>query len=231
MPLPVLPSKLVWERVRVEFDFSDQLEFNETISSWFVQAFPQSGVDPFSNDLIATRRFLDGAKAFQWIIGGVPGVVYRLTGTAVTSLGRVCKLEKTLAVLPNSQVIPPLFGVTYTTTPYPIEDIQNINYESLLIGSLFLTPPQDIIDYTSIPLSGSLRSPLATYSYTEAFNYSSMPTGGALTTPLISYSMRPEGFDYIAIPLAGSIKVVLVSYSMLPEGFNYSSIPVSGSLT
>ena len=107
MPLPVLPSKLVWERVRVEFNFADQLEFNETITSWNVEVFVNSGTDPAPKDMIATRRFQDGARLFQWVIGGIPGNIYRLVNTAVGSSGKIYKLEKVIAIVPGLFVFPP----------------------------------------------------------------------------------------------------------------------------
>lgn len=234
MPLPVLPSKLVWERVRVEFDFSDQLEFNEAISSWIVEVSVQTGEDSNPDDLIATRRFLDGNKVYQWIINGLPGVVYRLTATVIGSSSKTYKLEKTLAILPCQEVAPPLFGITYTTTLYPLQVIESLDAVVYMIGGALDTPPRitESMDIVVDLLGGELKTPVVFYSMLpEALDILPALTGGDLRTPLVSYSIQPEALDIVAVVLNGTLKLVLVSYlNYIPEAFNVSAEMTGGSL-
>lgn len=233
MPLPVLPSKLVWERISVEFDYSGEFQLNESITTWEVSVSVQTGDDLNPEDMLATRRALNGLKVYQWIINGIPGVVYNLKGVAVSSLGRTYKLERTLAVLPCSQVIPPLFGVVYTTTVYPDELLESLDFNVTILSGATETPPADYLDFSVSILSGSLREPLITYTWPpEGLNNLAVPVSGSLVTPLITYSSWPaEGLNNIAVPTNGTLVQILITYSNWPaEGLNNLALPTGGSL-
>ena len=232
MPLPVLPSKLVWERIRVEFDFSAEMGLQETISFWKVVVSVKSGEDPAPDGMIATRRFLDGQRVYQWIIGGVPGIIYLLTATVIGSSGREYKLERVLAVVPSDYVYPPLFGVVYTTTVYPAEVLETLNFNVATLPSTTETPPNDHIDFNVAILNGSLREPLIMYTWPpEGLNNLALPINGSLVTPLIAYTWPPEGLNNLAVPTNGTLAQILITYSNWPnEGLNNLAVPTGGSL-
>ncbi len=233
MPLPTLPSKLVWERVRLEFDFTLDMEFLESILSWEVTVVVQVGVDSAPQNMLASRRFLDGQRVFQWFIQGLPGVIYRLTASAVGSTGKVYKLERTLAVLPCPQVFPPLFGVVYTTTIYPVEIIEALSSNGLVTSGLMFNTITEALDSVGLLTSGSLVTPLVTYIIPpEALNSVGILTSGSLVTPLVSTSMLPEALDSIGVINSGSLQVILVSYTNYPaEALDSNGVITGGSLT
>ncbi|MBT9145967.1 MAG: hypothetical protein DDT42_01846 [candidate division WS2 bacterium] len=225
-------SKLVAERIRIEFNFLSKLGLGETITSWRVEVSVQSGLDPSPNNLIAPRRFLEGPIAFQWIKDGLPGVIYRLVAIATGSTGRVYKLERVLAVLPSLQAFPPLFGTLFTSTLYPINHIDNIVSSGVPLKTWLLTPPVGFLTSTGIPLSGVLATPFVSILIRPlAFNSFGVPISGNLATPLVSYSIRPEALNSSGIPISGTLATILISYSIRPEALNSSGIPISGTLT
>jgi hypothetical protein len=233
MPLPTLPSKLVWERIRVEFNFSSELLLNETITAWEVTVAVQTGDDPSPDDMLTTRRFLLGPVASQWIIQGLPGVVYRLIGTAVGSTGKTYKLEKTLAVLPCEQAIPPLFGVAYTTPLYPVDVLDELLVYNQIINGYEWVPPLDAMDVSILIVDGLLREPLASYSIpVEQLDVGNVILSGDLRAPLVSYNWPVEQLNPQVVVLSGNIRVALIQYTNWPvEQLNVQVLITGGSLT
>jgi hypothetical protein len=228
MPLPTLPSKLVWERVKVDFNFSSELLFNEAITSWEVTVAVQTGEDSSPDDMLATRRFLLGPVASQWIIQGLPGVVYRLTGTAVGSTGKTYKLEKTLAVLPCEQVIPPLFGVVYTTPLYPVDLTESLDSIGNIPAGYSLAEYVDFLDIVGVITDGALRTPLIEYIMEpEALDSIGSILSGDLRTPLITYAMQPEALDTVGVLINGVLDQILITYTNWPA----ESLDMAGSIT
>ena len=233
MALFSLPSKLVGERIAVAFDFTRYLELNETITSWSCAAEVFTGVDPAPSQIIAKRRFLLKGVATQWISQGLPGVIYLLTATAVTSAGRDYVEQAKLAVLSSVALFPPLFGVLYTTTIYPVEVIESMDSTAIpLVGGTIL-PPMDEMNSSAIPLSGELRLQLIGYvMLPEAMDSTAIPLSGEIVTILLTTTMAPEAMDSAAVPLSGALVTILITYSNYPaEAMDSSAIPTGGVLT
>lgn len=233
MPLPVLRSKLTSERIRVEFDFSSDLQFGETISDPVVLVEVATGEDPSPEDMIATRKFVDNSKIFQWIIGGLPGVIYNLICTVQGSSGRPYKLEKRLAVLPAVNLRPPLFGVSYSTTPYAVEFEDSMRQSGEALSGYTFGIILEEFSNTGLVLSGQLRTPLQNYAGPpELMSNLGVVLSGELRTPLKTYTSPPENISNLGVPINGTIKVVLITYSNWPaENMSNNGAILSGTFT
>lgn len=232
MPLPVMRTKLTSERIRVEFNFASELLLGETISNPVVEVQVATGLDLTPEDMIASRKFLDSPKVFQWIVGGVPGVIYNLICTVQGSSGKQYKLERKLAVLPVVNLRPPLFGVSYSTTIYPINSQDNLTVDgSLLLGRLFGTIEKSIIIEASIT-GGELKTIFKEYlAPFESVFVNAAITGGQLLTPLVTYNVGDERLNAFGIIISGELKTILIIYSNYPpESLNMSGAITGGTL-
>lgn len=233
MPLPVMRTKLTSERIRVEFNFASELLLGETISDPVVEVQVATGLDPAPEDMVASRKFLDSPVLFQWIIGGVPGVIYNLICTVQGSSGKQYKLERKLAVLPVVSLRPPLFGVSYSTTPYAVEFEDSMRQSGeARSGYTFGIILEQMLNTGSI-LSGQLRTPLQTYaSPPELMSNLGAIISGEIRTPLKTYASPPENMSNLGVPISGTIKIVLITYSNWPaENISNNGSILSGTFT
>jgi hypothetical protein len=233
MPLPVLRSKLVSERIRVEFDFTSQLALGETIADPVVEVQVATGIDPAPEDMIASRKFLDGAKIFQWIVGGLPGVIYNLICTVQGSTGKPYKLERKLAVVPAVSLRPPLFGISLSTTIYPVNALESFQtFGDVLSGQIFDSVLDDVTTFGSV-ISGELRSIFVEYvGPAEDITTFGNITSGSLVTPLVTYTGPFESITTLGIAVSGTLNTILIVYSNYPpENLTTFGNLTGGSLT
>ena len=138
MARKVLSSKLVSERILVEFDFLDQLDWGETIESATVVIVPEIGEDALPQEMLyKVPVVVAGRFVRQQFFRGTPGVIYQLKCSAFSSRLSYYEAFARLAILPDSAQIP-LFNATYLTSrPYPVEDTEGISVaRELIFGSL-----------------------------------------------------------------------------------------------
>jgi flagellar biosynthesis protein FliR len=83
------------------FDFTSAMSVSETILSASVAVSVYTGVDPSPSAILSGAATVSGKVVSQVLTGGVVGVVYALTCTAVTSLGQVLQLMTYFYVEPN----------------------------------------------------------------------------------------------------------------------------------
>jgi hypothetical protein len=226
-------SKLVSERIRVEFDFTSQIALGESISNPVVVVRVATGLDPEPDLMIASRKFLDGFKIFQWVIGGLPGVIYNLLCTVQGSTGKTYTIERKLAVVPAVALRPPLFGVSYSSTLYPVNAIESMFSFGLIDGGrLFQNITEDMLSFGQLT-GGELKSIFVGYSMDpEAITSFGSLTAGALTTPLVTYTMVPESINSFGILISGEVKTILVRYNNYPpEPLSYYGTITGGTLT
>ena len=228
MPLPVMRTKLTSERIRVEFNFASELLLGETISTPVVEIQVSTGIDPAPEDMIASRKFLDSPKVFQWIVGGLPGVIYNLICTVQGSSGKQYKLERKLAVVPAVTLRPPLFGISYSTTPYPVNALESLTaFGSAFSGFVFGTVEDEFATSGNI-ISGELRSVFVAYQMLpEDLSTVGGLTGGILLTPLVTYDSGIENLTTQGIPVSGVLSTILIVYSNYPP----ESLSTSGSIS
>lgn len=233
MPLPTLPSKLEKERVRVGFDFTALLDINETISSWSVIVEVATGTATDTEDMVATRRFLDGAIAYQWFIVGTPGVTYNLICVAQTSDSRELRLERRLAIVRSPELYPPLFGITLSSTLYPVFVYDAYDSSEQIVSGILKKEIveyfyEDAYDSVGVLVSGTLRAPIAFYTATDAYDSYEVIASGTLRTPVVPY-MYNEAYDSFTAIMSGSMPVVVVATSFNDAYDSYAVIQ-SGTL-
>lgn len=83
------------------FNFLSLLAAGETISSATIAVEVHSGVDASPSDLLSGSDTTVDSVVYQKFtgVGGVLGVVYNVTCTAITSLGQTLQLSAYLAVV------------------------------------------------------------------------------------------------------------------------------------
>lgn len=96
-----LPLKKVGETAPVVFDFTAALATTETISTQSVAAVVYSGVDANPSAVISGAATANLKLVSQSVTGGVSGVIYQLTCTITTSLGKTLQQSAYFAVVPN----------------------------------------------------------------------------------------------------------------------------------
>lgn len=231
MPLPTWPSKLVWEKYRLVFNFTSEIGLNDPITNWSVAAEVVTGVDPAPEEMINRQRQLVGAEVFQWVNGGLPGVVYGFTCTAITQSGEELTQVLRLAITPAPFVVPPLFGVPYSTTVYPVNVTESIESNPVLFDVEWYLAPIDLLDTFVTLTNGSLREPLINYTNWPVEAVDSVITipGGSLVTPLVSYTNWPfEAIDSVVAITNGTLVAILIQYQNWPFEAVDSNITLTG---
>lgn len=101
MSRAVFGGKLLGETKNLVFDFLSQIALGETISSASVTATVYSGTDATPSSLISGSASISGSQVTQKVTGGVLGVTYNLTCTAITSAGQTLSISGFLTVTRN----------------------------------------------------------------------------------------------------------------------------------
>lgn len=232
------PSKLVSERISLTFNFSDEMEWAETISSVLVFVFVLTGTDPDPGLLFYQVWDIDGQTVVIQVQEGLPGVIYEVQIRIVGSSGNTYTKYAKVAVLPDAAELPQSFATFLTTQTYPYffrEGIDSLGYVSAgNLTRLILTyesPPEGIDTSVLIPV-GNLRDPYQIYTIPpEGVDSSVTISAGILRSPLILYTAPPEGINSSASVSAGVLDQILVTYTAPPEGIDSSITVSAGSLT
>ena len=106
MSTVVTLSKLQSEAVNYEFDFLSRLAVGENALTIAATVEVLVGEDPNPAAMLSGSPSLSGTIGRQRLVGGLPGVIYRLSMAVRTSNSQIVINQASVAVL-TSNVIPP----------------------------------------------------------------------------------------------------------------------------
>ena len=133
--LSIHEPKMVVDVVPAFFDFSADLAPSETITSAVCTVSVHSGDDSHPEYLLYQTVIITDSLCEQKIQKGLPGVVYDVLLTIITSVGRVVEQVTRIAILPDANPAVPVYIPLYLSTPpYPIN--QTEQYQSFSIDSI-----------------------------------------------------------------------------------------------
>lgn len=133
--LSIHDPKMVVDVVPAIFDFTSDLASGETISSAVCAVSVFTGQDSSPADLLYQTVIITGNICEQKIQKGIPGVVYDILLTVITSTGRGVEQVTRIAILPDAKPAVPVYIPLYLSTPpYPVD--QTEQYQSFSIDSL-----------------------------------------------------------------------------------------------
>ncbi len=126
--LYVSESKRQIENISYFGDFRSDLVSGETITSQTVTISVLSGIDPSPSSMLIGGIAIHNGNILEQHIGqGVPGVIYDIVFSIVTSLGNDYNRTTRLAVLPNVTGATPVFNLRYYTSDlYPYEYLESV---------------------------------------------------------------------------------------------------------
>lgn len=88
-PLPYFSRKRTEEKLKLTYDFTNNLASSEAISNATVTATVLSGTDASANAILSGSASISGAKVTQLVINGTDGVVYLLKYKATTDQSQI----------------------------------------------------------------------------------------------------------------------------------------------
>jgi hypothetical protein len=180
-------SKLQGERRKITFDFRNDLDFGEGISSSFVYVAVSSGIDSDPDVILFDTSTIVGKTVEQVVVLGSGGVIYTVVCEITTSLGRSYQFTQPLAVLTSPSLTPPLVGTRFSSRPYPLSVI-------------------DGVDWTTQVLSGELRQLIQLYEFSEAIDYSTGVVSGELRDVIQILVVTPDGIDLQTLVVSGELR-------------------------
>ena len=107
MSTEVLEQKLVGETVSVRLNFLSRLEVGETLATSNATVSVFAGVDAAPTAMLSGASAISGTEVVQKLVGGLPGVIYKVTAVIRTSLNNILMNEAKVAVLTSAIVTPP----------------------------------------------------------------------------------------------------------------------------
>jgi hypothetical protein len=237
MARKVLPSKLISERILVEFDFLDQLKWGEALQSATVEVVVEIGVDALPQEMLyKVPVIVDGRFVHQQIFRGTPGVLYQVKCVALGDTFEPYEQVVRLAILPDTAQVP-LFNATYLTSqPYPVEDTEGFQPYSLLQAAKLqgqLAASGEGFQSLFTVLSGQLFGSETSYTDwpPEGIFTEMIPLSGQLFGSSSSYNWPPgEGIDSAILMLQGTLVGGRVAYDSPSEGIYTQCVPLSGTL-
>lgn len=233
--LSIHEPKLVVDVVPAFFDFSADLLHAETIVSAVATVSVHTGVDPAPSILLYQVVTITGSLCEQKIQMGLPGVVYDVLMTIVTSTSRTVEQVTRIAILPDAKpAVPVYIPLYFTSQPYPV-DITDTNLTAsiqMLAGHSLLNPSiTEFISGTIQLLSGSLYGGLVSYinPHEDVQAYVTL-LDGSLYGGLVSYANPDEGLLGTISMLDGSLYNSIVFYTNPHEDVQASISMLSGTL-
>lgn len=231
------PSKLVSERISLTFNFSDEMEWAETISNVLVFVFALTGTDPNPEFLFYQVQDIDGQTVVIQVQDGLPGLIYEVQVRVVGSTGNTYTKYAKVAVLPDAAELPQSFATFLTSQTYPYFLMDGAESTAFITGGdlarlivIYEAPPEGV-DSTASVTSGDLRLPFVSYTAPpEGIDSSASISEGQLRTILFTYTAPPEGIDSFASISTGVLDQILITYNAPPEGVDSSASITAGSL-
>ena len=205
-------SKFVSETVSIVQDFSDLLVSEEVIvGTPTITITLLTGIDSNPNNLLYMGITTTTNTVEQRFRLGVPGCIYSIVYTVVTSFPHTYEKETFLAVLPLEGSANPQFTALLETScfyPYEVSD--------QLQGSQLL-------------LSGRLAQTF--YTYFEGLKGSQLLSSGVLTLVVIYYNEGPDGLQGSQILIGGTLTYQsFIPYNYDHEDLKSIQILISGTL-
>ena len=233
MAYRTLPSKLVGERITLDFEFMDDLQWGESISAAEVEVTVFSGVDNSPSLLIYKAAVAVNTHVTQQIQAGVPGVIYNIKCTVAGTLGTEASKVSKLAILPTNARNPPFFGIYLSTTPYPVDQIDSFAAADILTTVRLLGVFEESAYQSNLFfLDGNLYGGAVFYT-ADVEAYIPQNTlldgnlyGGAKTTAIQLDSYIPN--DTL---LSGTLVNALVQHTQPPDSYISNVTLLSGTLT
>lgn len=108
MATQVLFHKLESEEFSIDIDVLSRLALGETVATAASNMSVASGVDATPTTMLSGLPSISGSIVSQKVIGGSPGVIYKLSTSIRTSLNNILVLESKLAVLSDDAATPPV---------------------------------------------------------------------------------------------------------------------------
>lgn len=227
-------SKTVSETISLIADFRDFLLAGETITSYDVVVTVYSGIDGDPSHMLYMALTLKkGTILEQRFRLGLPGVIYDIVFSAVTSAGNTYEMSTRLAVLPNATRASPVYDVIYVTSslyPYYFSDslhsdvafvsgkLLGIRYTEYLTSSVSFFSGS--IVGTFIPYAIPFDSVAGTVSW----------IAGSIGGTVKIYAVPPDSMASGVAWLSGVIGGTAISYAILPDSMNSGISWISGGL-
>jgi len=234
--LSIHDPKMVVDVVPIFFDFTADLFSGETISSAVATISVHTGIDPSPSLLLYQVVTITGNICEQKVQKGLPGVVYDILMTIVTSTARIVEQITRIAILPDANpAVPVYIPLYFTSQPYPV-DITDTNLTAsiqMLNGHSLLNPYiTEFISGSIQMLDGSLYSGLVSYinPHEDMQAYATI-LDGSLYSGLVSYDNPAESLLGVISMLDGSLYNSLVSYTNPHEDMQATISMLSGTLT
>lgn len=217
MDREVFDDKFAPELVRVTFDFTSDLTESETIVSRQVNAYVYSGVDASPEDLISgPATSPNRAQVYQYVTGGIAGVVYLLRATVTTSLSQILQREGFLAVLPllgtgptpdppDPPPPPDFFDATFLTeddetTTFPnsrqLLAGQGVSFDDSVPGERTINVGTEALvtgSFANIDVYELIGSPGGAQTLTFTLSRGSRVYSNSPTQPALDFSSFPGG--------------------------------------
>lgn len=229
-------AKYQAETISIILSFADILPSGQTITGIpTIIVSVASGYDTNpGNILYGNTTTLSGQSIEQRFRLGIPGTIYQIYYSAVTTGGDTLEKECYLAILPDEdQAVPNWLPAWQSTQLYPYQYVEQVR------ASLAFTAGRFSINYaytenvkSSIAFaSGILRSPIINYSYSHEDVKSSISfTAGNLRSVVIPYSYSHEDIKTGFAWISGTLTQVVISYSYSHEDIKSSITFTAGSL-
>lgn len=126
-------------------------------------------------------------------------------------------------------------GTLYlTTTPYPVEQFDDVFFSSGPDGGRIYPPPSPIdpVTFSSEILGGELRQLVIPYEEEPGeITFASEILGGELYGQVVPYDQAPDELGFTSEILGGELYSAQIPYDAGDEGFAFTSEIVGGTLT
>lgn len=234
--MSITASKLVGERITLDFWYTDEMFPGEQITSVEIQVQVYYGLDPDPLHIVyGAGEFEeeDYQKVTHQFHLGIPGCIYQIASVADTSAGRRLSRQRKLAILPSPSLVPPFTGTLYTTHLYPLETREDLEHFVELTGRLREMPfLEDGISHWLVQLSGVLRALLISHSLPEeAIEHEILQLTGTLRVLLLTHQLPEEAIEHTILNIVGTLAVKLITHIQPEEAIEHSIIQITGTLT
>lgn len=233
MAYQVLPSKLVRERITMNFEFMDELRWGEAIFSVESEVTVFSGVDNTPILLLYRSPVAVGTHVTQQIHNGLPGVIYQVACTVVGTQGTEAKKISKLAILPTNAKNPPYLATFLTTPPYPVDQVDSYIVAEELTDSNMLGISSDD-SYTPLGklIEGILYGGAVFYTETpDSYIPNNILIDVDLSGGAVSTELQYDSYTGNAILIAGTLANGLVQHTQPPDSYISDATLLSGTLT
>ncbi len=99
MSLVTTPAKTVAEKTLIGFDFASKLSIGEALTAASCAIEVWSGIDASPSSVLSGTPTVSGTKAYQTVVGGISGCLYKITCVGTTSAPNNPVLMTILAVV------------------------------------------------------------------------------------------------------------------------------------